>query len=469
MLSARVSRVIARPEGHKLVLLALAQAVLLLAMSAESTIIPNAVFRDEQWWRILLALLVASTVALWLSFPMIVSKSVSRRIVFSTLLLFGPYICLVLAESINAIFSGAAPLLVRTIYLRLFTMLPTMLLIFLAGGGGLDADRGVKFLLRPYFYLALFIAFAGTVAWFLLQSHIVERGDWPPPPGLAEKIDDRGGANVYAMPLYLGFALVGNLDHELLGTFRISGLSAEPNAAALFVTPALLIAPLMFGGRKLLLMGVCATFLTFLFLAFSATNVVGLFIAAGLLALKYVAGGSFWRRIPHVTSILALLSIAYILFGALVLQSGRVEFLRHKTTSSLSAISVRETHETIASTNSVIGRGIFRDFGNEFGRGLEVGLLSTVSFWAQALALIVGGCVLFFSRRTTAMLGLALIYAVVHSMKDPQHVLMWPIYMYLIAAAVLAFAVPSQGVQAPQRAPAPVGANAASLAGDARI
>ena len=417
--------------------------VLLLAISSDSTIIPTVLLRQYAW-RSTIILLVVLSALIWLNAPMKVSPRIWRRVLIYTAILGGFYVALVLAEAVNTISSGSAPFIVRTTFFRIFTIVPAMLTIFVASSGGIDVTKGLRVLLGPYVFLSIVFAVGGILAWGLVQYEIVPWQEWLVPSELSDKLERKGGDKLYSLPFFLGLVLVGASDIDVLGTFRISGWSAEPHTAALFVTPALFAIPLVLRGRKRLSIAAYASILIFDFLAFSVTNIFGLLAIGGIVLLRYWIIGRRWQRVHHITVLVTALGLFALVFGGLILQSGRVEFIRFKSFNSVSAQAIEGVHQTIVNTNSILGKSIFRDKNNDLGRELEVGLISSVTFWAQAAILAGAGFLLFLSRKATFPLGLALIYVVIHSMKDPAHILWSPIYIFVIVIAILALSDPSE-------------------------
>jgi hypothetical protein len=443
MIAAQPASVPYNRQGIVTMLTMSLSIVMLLAISLDSTIIPTAILRQYAW-RFTLVLPVVLGGLIWLNHPMKVSGRIWNRVLIFAAILGGFYVALVLAESVNTMSSGSAPLIVRSTFFRILTIVPAMLTIFIASGGGIDVVRGLRSLLRPYVILCLVIAIGGILAWALVQYDIVPWEDWLVPQELSAKLDRKGGANLYSLPYYLGLVLVGASDIDIIGTFRISGWSAEPHTAALFVTPALFAIPLVFKGKRWISILACSLIIVFDFLAFSVTNLLALGAIGGFVLLRWVIVGKRLHNLHISMAFISLVGLAALIFGGSILQSGRVEFIRYKSFDSISADAVEGVHQTIANTNSVLGKGIFSDNDNDLGEEKEVGLISSVTFWAQAAILAAAGCLLFMSRKPTYPLGLSILYVVLHSMKDPSHILWWPVYLFVIVITILALSAPGE-------------------------
>ena len=430
--------------NKKVVLFALL-TMMVLFISFHSTIIPTVLFRQYAW-RLTLIFSVLFIAAAWSMFPMRTNKNTWQRVLLFAAVLGGPYVLLLLGESVNALVSGASPLIVRATYIRLFVItLIVVTIVVLAGNGSLLI--GLRRLLKPYIAVSVIIATMGLIAGLSVHFKLVDWTSWPPPENLSAKINRKGGASTYAMPLGAGFVLVGSNDINIIGGFRISGLSAEPGAASLFVTPAIFASWFVFSRKRKLRYLLCASLIGFDLLAFSVANILALTLISGLIFVRAIAVDRQWRNAPILVTVVATIGLAVILFSSAFVNSDTVRFIKFKSFNSISSDAVEGVHTTMAKTNSIVGQGIFRDPLNNLGESLEIGLVSAVPFWLQAIVLTCGGIALFMSRKPTFPLGLALIYVVIHSMKDPGHILWWPIYIFIIAVAIVALAVSKDNVR----------------------
>ena len=166
------------------------------------------------------------------------------------------------------------------------------MIMFAVGVAYLFALRGrrtedvLRFLLRPYCYLAVFIAAGGLLAWLLVAVGVTSLEDWRLPQDMMKKDVAAVSGYFYSMPYYLSLILTESAGRFLGLEFpRASGLFQEPHVAAFFVTPALFFMSLVIDPRKnrWLLGAIYLVILAFLFSVHSATNLLLMFVLGMLI------------------------------------------------------------------------------------------------------------------------------------------------------------------------------------------
>ena len=284
----------------------------------------------------------------------------------------------------------------------------------------------LKYFLKPYFYLSLYIASAGILAWILIIFLFVDPMEWLLPENLM-KHDvaslKSGGFHTYTMPYWLGlvrFGQLGGIDiQDLLGINilipRASGLAREPHMMALYITPALFLIPIIFDSRKnrSFIKFSKLILIIFLLLVFSGTNIIILssFVIFYLVRSQFILN----RHISKKSKILIPLIIITILY--LVIIKSNIPF---------------RLDSAIAISNSYLFGNIdnITMFGKPYYTQESRGLFSLI---AQLLHLSIFAFLTFknfFSRNDNFIIFLAPIYVLMHSMKIYSHIGFDSIYLF---------------------------------------
>lgn len=367
----------------------------------------------------------------------------SLRFLNYVIVAVGFYGLFLLLEGLLAIAADAGIKRALTTLLNIGAFLLLLIVMFLWAGGGEDAKKGLKFILRPYLYASLYMAVTGILVWILVSTNAVDPKKWPVPRDITP-----AGKTMY-MPFYLS-QVTGEQEEDFLffgfRLLRLSGLSKEPAQVALLITPALFLTPILFEGkafrrRRRLVVGI---FLVFLFFMASVTNWIILFALLPLLFLRY-------RRKSLLFLFLALTLVGSIfLFKGVRERLGVEEYekniVRHKL-DTRTAKGLTARYINYWNTKEIVGSGLFGTLEQreaEAGRMkviLPRGALSIITEHLLYLVLVLIALRLIMTRQRGALFGFALLYLVAHTQKDPVHVLEFPFYTFILFCVAIGFMI----------------------------
>ena len=336
---------------------------------------------------------------------------------------------LFVVEGIVGIASGGQTRALIIGLINVSIVLFALVLAYLFAARRMDAEAALRFLIRPYCYIAVFVAVAGLMAWLLVHLAIVDPGDWRDPPGMIKKIPLPGRERVYAMPYYTSFVLMDS-GAEFLGLefSRATGLFREPNQAALFVTPALFLLPLVLRGRsnRRTLIPVSMLIVAFLIVTHSVMNLAILGpIAAFVFGKMALTGHTARGRQTALVTFLILLGTAWLVWNT------PTSSIRFK--AGLGASYVRSAQTTLQEA-PILGVGNFVE-SFEVERGLaerQLGVLPWAVLSLHMGILIFLGLRMMLSRSPQWYIGGAMIYIAINLIKGPSAIGTSGMYIYML-------------------------------------
>jgi hypothetical protein len=319
----------------------------------------------------------------------------------------------------------------------------TAIFLFSVGSAYLFAIRGktptqaLRFLIRPYLYLSIIVAFLGLTTWLLVHTGGVDPADWYLQDQFAfGRVSDSVQVSYYSTPFYLSGILNQSGGQLLNFNFnRASGLFEEPALAAFFVAPAIFLMPLIFGNRSSrwwLRLGILLI-IGFLLVVNSKTNFLVMTFTCSIILSKLML--SHPRVRPRVLATLGLVGLGALVWSTFIQNNGiGSEFL------SLGSDYVDQLSRSL-SRGTFFGPGVFQPAQLELiGESTPRGLLSwfAVIFHLGLLGAL--GIYLIFSNSTKWYIGGALIYLAGHSMKSFGHTSTTGYYLYILVVLTLTLA-----------------------------
>jgi len=286
-------------------------------------------------------------------------------------------------------------------------------------------EGGLKYILRPYVYLSLYISITGIIAWILLTFDIIQLENCLYDMNMITEVSTPN-KYLFAFPFKLNFAeiCIGSklLSYQL---FRMSGLSMEPHQAGLFIAPSLFIIHYLYNTYSLVKLLSSFIIGLFLLLTFSPTVVVILFICAILYGIM---------RRNHLIILLLIIgvSILLIIFPIVMTHSSLIPFTQTREGSY---------QQWLNSINEIKNISLFGFFGDgklepvfspvTVGEGFGLGglILLYIHF------IIVVSICLYYLFKRYAIIGLCPIYIILHFHKGVQ--IDSPFYIYILFTTVV--------------------------------
>lgn len=287
--------------------------------------------------------------------------------------------------------------------------------------------------IRAYWIFNYFIAVIACITYMMLMIGIVELDNWGLPNYFGENFRIKNqyqGYDVYSVPFHISVIMkeyvkpLGILSKY--GTF--TGLSYEPHIANFFMTPAFIIT---FSYYKLSVKNLLKfiPFVVFFLLSFSLANIIGLLtiLTCYLLFFKI---DQFKIKLVSIITII-LLSIMFFFQDEL--------YLLYKLYVNYSSIKMesRSGDETILfikyilNPNSIIGYGSFNipTHRNSY-LYTDIGFISSILLIINYVLFILITIYNYLKgRKIKTLIG---IYFIVHSLKFPMHVILYPYTVFIL-------------------------------------
>lgn len=306
-----------------------------------------------------------------------------------------------------------------------------------------SVEQAVVMILRPYFFLCVFIVFSSIVVLALIVTGFVDVGTYPIPPILGYEFNNRleeigvlsSGLQELSFPLYV--TVIGNYSRIIPIPTVMLGWSYEPHVATLFLTPAFLMASL-FVNNLLLRLFFYLAFALFVISAGSMTNLTGLLLCVSALVMRQIFSNRLSKLLFLVPFIVFALLVA---FGDFVFDvvEGIFDLINAKILNPTGS-SFETTNfywQNLFSSNGFIGNG-FLFVPVLGGDNPDPGLVSAFFVFFLFLALFVIFILLFFQDgRVSTLLSIVFLYLFVHSYKFPVFIVNYPFYTFFVVLALL--------------------------------
>ena len=289
----------------------------------------------------------------------------------------------------------------------------------------------LKLILTPYIYLCIFIATTGLIAFVAIELEIIHLASWEVPNILTKNGFLSGRKEHVSMPFYV--TLVH--DNFFGGFNRYNGLSIEPHTNTQFCAPAIFFSAYFFNkNSRLKNASIIALITSYLILSFSITFYASLFACLALVFIKYF---SLKKLIIITTSSSAFLLLKDFFFNTKEIQLLSFVLLdKIKGETGLNNSSSAHSDNILYYLNPdhLIGTGLFTD-----PMEMKWGLLSLFIYAFIVIFSVIIGLWLLLRKDEESIIGLGLIYYIIHSLKSPIASFSQPflIYLYFIVALSL--------------------------------
>ena len=353
-------------------------------------------------------------------------------------IVLGSFALFVMAEGVVTITAGGLPKGMVIVLIDTSIVLFALAVAYLFAARTMKTPDVLRFLLRPYCYLAIIVAVIGLAAWMLLYFGVVDPLDWRVPRGVLKKDALSPTGEYYTMPYYTSLILYDTAGAVFFGVDfkRASGLFQEPNQVAFFVTPALFLLPLVIGGRAngWKLWAIYSVLFAFLFVTHSVANLIVLTVV-GLIVLGKIAftHPSAWVRPIALFSLLLLVVVAWVALNT----PGTI-----RSKFEQQGLGYFETVLTKLEESSLLDSGVLAP-PKETIRHEDTprqGLLSLFAFMFHVGVLVVLGLRMLLSRSPHWYLGGALVYMALHLIKGPGQFGASGFHLYMLFVTALALA-----------------------------
>lgn len=418
-------------------------SVMLLTITSGVTLIPTYLLQEA------LGLSIPVITAILLAWVVALTHVTGRNIRFVKsglarvfpVLLVGSFFAFVMVEATLSIFTGIGQLVIfRILVLAVGTVMMLLGLLRWSRKGSRYVDRdAIKILVNPYVYLCLALAVGGLIAWLSLTLGVVQWQDWIVRDDF--RVDAVTGRFRHSMPMFLSFILVGEVPRNLFGVevFRGSGLSDEPNQAALFVAPALFLISITFNNASRMLRS-AATLVMVLFLITlgSVTNWLALAILGWLWLLKRKQ-----FALALVAGMIGAIVLASLAFDAEAdyarslpdsLDVATARLLKLKSLPGAFQLS------PAGLTEDWTGVGVLGALESGHNRGGTL-ILSWVLMVGHMTLFSALALRLYLASSSAAPLGLAGLYMALHMLKDPNGVMAFPFYVFVLFLTAIGFVI----------------------------
>ena len=339
-------------------------------------------------------------------------------------------------EAIDAFYSGAGSKTVISLILNFFMLciLCSFTLFYFD-----TIDESLKFIIKPYIHITLYIATTGVLCYLLTMVNILDTNDWM---SINEKMkkayEGQGGTLLYSMPLYLTFMLVGSDIFSLFGfnIIRISGLSYEPHIAALFTVPSLFMINYYFRDNASAKRWSYLIIVTYLLFVASVTSIVCLMLVLLLYSFKEYKV-SVKRIFLIAIILLAVTQIPQLFYADQVEQVTKIKPLLGKIDAYKTIMGW--LLDPIINSHDLIGYGMFalREVPTDIVNGNR-GMIGLLYFYIFLMILAIIAIRYFFKSiplsRDFGIFSLTIVYYILHSFKSQQLVFYFTFASYIVIA-----------------------------------
>lgn len=337
-------------------------------------------------------------------------------------------------EAIDAFYSGAGSKTVISLILNFFMLfiLCSFALFYFD-----TIDEGLRFIIKPYIHITLYIAATGILCYLLTTVNILDTKDWMSiNDNMKKAYEGQGGTLLYSMPLYLTFMLVGSDIFSLLGfkIIRISGLSYEPHIAALFSVPSLFMINFYFKDNTTAKRWSYAIIITYLLFVASVTSIVCLILVLLLYSFKEYRL-SVKRIFLAAIILLGVTQIPQLFYAEQVEQVTKIKPLLGKIDAYKTIMGW--LIDPIINSHNFIGYGMFalREVPTNIVNS-DRGMIGLLYFYIFLMTLAIIAIKYFFksipSSRDFGLFSLTIIYFILHSFKSQQLVFYFTFAAYII-------------------------------------
>jgi len=349
-------------------------------------------------------------------------------------------------ESILMIISGwNSHRMIVLIFDFIFILIPILIVLSYAQARFKNKKEVLLFILKPYCYFSIYIAFTGLLAWIIVVFNLVDLSSWHlPAEMLPRNVSKDNYGTLYAFPYYLGLVMAGR-EATFLGfpVFRAAGLFHEPTYAAFFVLPSFFYLPFVFkeSASKLTLKLSMATIILFAVVSYSAAGIIVFSITLCLSIFEYLSRNKFDIKYIIITTLMFVVG-SFVVFLA-VDESGtfakKLKDINFYTYNSIGLVD----------SNSLFKDSFFsikHDYFDGAYAVLPRALLSTFSQLIHiiiVLTLLIG---LFFSRKYYRYVVISMIYTLMHSFKNLLFFEFTGLYIYQLVIFAIILSLSSKTI-----------------------
>ncbi len=295
---------------------------------------------------------------------------------------------------------------------------------------GQDPGETLKMMLKPYVYFAIFIVVTGVVIYLLASLKIVDIEGYAIPSiygyEYTKEIDPSSeffiGESYLLTPYYITILSTDSRIGPFL-PYVLTGMSYEPHISCFFVLPSFFLLRLFFKNTRLYVL--MAFYVIFLLFSLSVT---------AILTFTMVVVISFLLRANTKKFLIAgsLFVVATVIFVNSELFELLREFFNYKINVSDSKSVSANFIDKILSPNEIVGDGVLTVPDNQFVTDRS-GLYESLYFLFY-YAFIIYAIVKLILRKNdfSSLIGFALMYLFIHSIKFPYHQLNYPFTFFLV-------------------------------------
>lgn len=355
-------------------------------------------------------------------------KRINKNLLIKYSIIFLPLILLYLFELLRYIYLPGRSII--GIYVSFITIISFVIFV------SINITENPSFLkksVRLYWIFNYIIAMIACVTFILLAVNIIQIDNWTLPNYFSENFKIKNqlqGIEVYSVPFHLTVIMkeyikpLGFISE--FGSF--SGLSYEPHLATFFMTPAFLMT---FNYYDFTIKNAIyfLPFIVFFLLAYSLTNIIGLVFVFLFYLLFF---GINRNKVKIILLLLVSFCISIIYFYADI-----VDLYYLYTSYSSTKIESRSGDETIyfvryiLSPETLMGYGVFNIPTNQNNYFYsDIGLLSSLLLVVFYLTFFIKTIQNYVSNnKIKTLIG---IYFLIHSIKFPMHVVLYPYTAFLL-------------------------------------
>jgi len=344
------------------------------------------------------------------------------------LAVFGSYFLFVLFAMLNSIVAGTGYRKFGRIFGVFFLLVILLSLTWAYKSRKVGPEKALKYILRPYVYLSLYISITGILIWFLLTFGLIRASNWLFTLTEATK-GIRLRESLYAFPFMLNLAEV-NPGSTFFGypLFRMCGFFEEPHQAGLFIMPCLFIIQYLYSDLSKKRQIYSFLIGSFLVLTFSPT----------VLSILYFCISLYFIRRFGIISIIPLV-IGFFIFEKVfyMLQLYAPTYVEVRMSSyekllySLRSVSL--------DTANFFGSGKLRPGGQVMVNILSsFGLGGFILLYFHYIIVFTLCLFFFFSKRKFSIMGLGPITVILHAHKGFHFDNPFYFYILYVTAAFLA-------------------------------
>ena len=328
----------------------------------------------------------------------------------------------------------------------LMKIITILIVWFYANARFKNKKEVLRFILKPYCYFSIYVAFTGLLAWILAVFNLIEPSSWQLPADMLSRDyqQDYSYGTIYSFPYYLGLVTTGR-EIDLLGlpVFRATGLFHEGTYAAFFVLPAFFYIPFLFEGSGSKLKWRLSNILILLFAVatYSSAGILAFSISLSVGIINYLQMSKF--NIKSFLVIIGLVILASFVMLLFTYESGT--FYR----KFLLFPFYIENSMGIIDSNSLFGDGFFaikHDFDGLARFYVPRAILSTLFQAIHIFIVLTLLLKMLFSRNHHKFLCISMLYTFIHSFKVLLFLQFTGLYMFQLFIFALILSLSSKTI-----------------------